>query len=249
MGKFICHHVPETSWLYTVGIPKPITVDNFIQIVDVHYTTYKQCFGNGLSLSDGFFLFLYRGGHLCEYFKNINSCIFRDTLDDGWGDGVILYTSVKGAKSVMSTYSESPRWALVFFPVLTLCVFWVSTDFTFDISKLYLPPLFQLLLEQLGQDHTGRQIFSPTGGCCVAAWTIYWSGAHFCLIYCTFSLHILERNYLGISETISFYEDQASCTVWSRDLVEKVQSNLLFAEVLQTMVAHTALSQTRNLQL
>lgn len=64
-----------------------------------------------------------QGGHLCEYFKNINSCIFRDTLDDGWGDGVILYTSVKRAKSVMSTYSESPRWALVFFSsVNTLCV-------------------------------------------------------------------------------------------------------------------------------
>lgn len=114
MGKFLCHHVPETSWLCTVGIPKPITVDNFIQIVDVHYTTYKQCFGNGLSLSAGFFLFLYRAGHLCEYFKNINSCIFRDTLYDGWGDGVILYTSVKRAKSVMLTYSESPRWAVIF---------------------------------------------------------------------------------------------------------------------------------------
>lgn len=114
MQKIMCHHAPETSWLYTVGIPKPTAIDNFIQIVDAHDTTCKQCFGNQLSLSDSFFLFLYRGGHLCECLKNINSCIFGDILYDGWGDGVILYTSVKRAKSVMSTYSESPRWTLFF---------------------------------------------------------------------------------------------------------------------------------------
>lgn len=50
MEKFVCHHVPETSLLYTMGIPKPIAIDNVIQIVDIHYTTCKQCFGNGLSL-------------------------------------------------------------------------------------------------------------------------------------------------------------------------------------------------------
>lgn len=83
MEKFLCHNVPETSSLSTMGIPKPIAIDNVIQIVDIHYGTLKQCFGNGLSLSGGFFLFLYSAGHLCEYFKNINSCIFRDTLYDG----------------------------------------------------------------------------------------------------------------------------------------------------------------------
>lgn len=124
-----------------MGIPKPIAIDNVIQIVDIHYGTLKQCFGNGLSLSGGFFLFLYSAGHLCEYFKNINSCIFRDTLYDGWDEmrwdyGVILHTSVKRAKSVMSTYFESPRWALIFFPVLALCVLWVPTDFTSDIARL-----------------------------------------------------------------------------------------------------------------
>lgn len=99
-----------------------------------------------------------------------------------------------------------------FFPVLTLCVFWVPTDFTFDISKLvrYLnyehkkqtdintvSTTFPAFTGITGPGSYWRQDFSATGGLCSCLNPFFfWSTflPHFLHIQFTYSEKKLSGN-------------------------------------------------------